>query len=85
MTGEPRSNEARYLLAMAHISTGGHEKALQVLEPAAEGGAIHYARAMAYHGLGRKAQAMQEIDTAVRMGPVNPAVQQWQAKIHAMR
>jgi len=82
---EPGSNEARYLLAMAHISKGEHERALQVLEMAAEGGAIHYARAVAYHGLGRKAQAMREIDTAVRMGPVNPAVQQWQAKIHAMR
>jgi tetratricopeptide (TPR) repeat protein len=83
--GEPGSNEARYLLAMAHISKGEHEKALTVLEPAAEGGAIHYARAVAYYGLGRKAQAVPEIDTAIRMGPVNPTVQQWQAKIHAMR
>jgi tetratricopeptide (TPR) repeat protein len=85
LQAEPGSNEARYLLAMAHVSKGENEAALEALKPAAEGGAIHYARALAYHGLGRKADATREIDTAIRMGPVNPAVQQWQAKIHAMR
>jgi tetratricopeptide (TPR) repeat protein len=82
---EPRNNEARYLLAMAHIAKSQHEKALQVLEPAAEGGAIHYARAVAYHGLGRKREAQQEIAAAIRIGPVHPALHQWQAKIDAMR
>jgi Tfp pilus assembly protein PilF len=82
---EPRNNEARYLVAMAHIAKSQHEKALQVLEPAAEGGAIHYARAVAYHGLGRKREAQQEIAAAIRIGPVHPALHQWQAKIDAMR
>lgn len=82
---EPRNNEARYLLAMAHVTQGRHEKALQVLEPADEGGAIHYARAVAYHGLNRKREAQQEIEAAIRIGPVNPALHQWQARINAMR
>ena len=85
LQAEPGSNEARYLLSMAHISKGRNEEALDALKTAAEGGSTHYARALAYHGLGRKADAVREIDTAIRMGPVNPVVQQWQAKIHAMR
>jgi tetratricopeptide (TPR) repeat protein len=81
---DPASNEARYLAAMAHVMKHEHTQALEVLEKAADGGAIHYARAVAYHGLGRKADAMREIDTAIRMGPVNPALMQWQARIRAM-
>ena len=81
---DARSSEGRYLLAMAHVMRSEHDKALQVLEPAPDGGVIHYARAMAYHGLGKKADAMREIDTAIRMGPANPALLQWQARIRAM-
>ena len=82
---EPRNNEARYLLAMGHIMKSEHEKALQVLAGASEGGAIHYARAVAYHGLNRKAEAEREIAAAIRIGPPNPALQQWQDRINAMR
>jgi tetratricopeptide (TPR) repeat protein len=84
-TPQPMSNEARYLLAMGYISRLEHEKALEVLDKAAEGGAIHYARAVAYHGLGRKQEAQREIETAIRMGPMSPALAQWQARINAMR
>jgi protein O-mannosyl-transferase len=82
---EPRNNEARYLLAMAHVMKSQPEAALRVLAPAEEAGAIHYARAVAYHGLGRKAEAQREIEAAIRIGPANPALQQWQARINAMR
>ena len=82
---EPRSNEGLYLLAMAHITRGDNARALEVLDRAAEGGAIHYARALAYHGLNRKADAMREIEAAIRVGPVNQALREWQAKINAMR
>jgi tetratricopeptide (TPR) repeat protein len=85
LESQPRSNEARYLLAMAHITKSEHAKALDVLENASEGGAIHYARALAYHGLGRKPEATREIELAIRMGPVNPSLLQWQARIRAMQ
>jgi hypothetical protein len=81
---EPRNNEARYLLAMAHIMKREHQAALEVLAPAAEGGAIHYARAVAYYGLSRKPEAQREIAEALRIGPVNPALHEWRARIEAM-
>lgn len=82
---DPGNNEARYLLAMAYITSGRNDKGLEVLEKASEGGPIHYARALAYFGMGRKPEAQREIDTAIRIGPDNPALHQWQAKINAMR
>lgn len=82
---DPRNGEARYLLAMAQVVQGRHEKALATLADAADTTAVHYARALAYHGLGRKAEALREIETAIRVGPVNPALTQWRAKIEAMR
>ena len=84
LASQPEHNEARYLLAMTYITGGEHARALEVLDKAAEGGAIHYARALAYHGMGRKREAQQEIASAIRVGPVNPALHQWQAKINAM-
>jgi Tfp pilus assembly protein PilF len=82
---EPRNNEARYFLAMAHIMKSRYPEALRALEPAAEGGAIHYARAVAYHGMKQKPEAQREIELAIRIGPVNPMLLQWRERIAAMR
>jgi hypothetical protein len=41
-------------------------------------------RALAYHGLGRKAEAQREIGEAIRIGPPNPVLLQWQERIRAM-
>jgi tetratricopeptide (TPR) repeat protein len=84
---DPKHGEARYLLAMAHISKGEHARALEVIDAGgpASSGPAHYARAVAFHGLGRKAEALQAIDTAIRTGPDNPVLREWQAKIRAMR
>ena len=82
----PRHGEARYLLAMAHVSKGENARALEVLDAMgpAPGGAAHYARAVANYGLGRKADAMREIDAAVHLDPRNALLRDWQAKIRAM-
>jgi predicted Zn-dependent protease len=82
---DSRHAEARYLLAMAHISKGEHARALEVIGGGpVPRGSEHYARAVAYHGLGRKAEASQEIEAAVRGSPGNPVLRDWQAKIRAM-
>ncbi|HUQ27011.1 MAG TPA: tetratricopeptide repeat protein [Usitatibacter sp.] len=82
---DPQHAEARYLLSMAHISKAEHARALEVLAggplPA---GAGPYARALAYHGLGRKPEASREIDEAIRARPDNPVLREWRAKILAM-
>jgi tetratricopeptide (TPR) repeat protein len=64
------------------------ERGARVIDAGSEtmkrGGPAHYARALAYHRLGRKAEAAREIDEAVRIGPANPMLLQWQARIRAM-
>jgi tetratricopeptide (TPR) repeat protein len=84
---EPAHREGRYLLAMARIGTGEAGGALPLLDallnedPKAS---VHYARALAFHALKRKAEAMAEIDRALVLDPGNPALAQWQARIRAM-
>jgi tetratricopeptide (TPR) repeat protein len=82
----PRNGEARYLLAMAHVAKAEHARALEILDALgpAPGAAAHYARAVANYGLGRKADAMREIDAAIRLDPRNTLLRDWQAKIRAM-
>jgi predicted Zn-dependent protease len=86
LKANPRHGEARYLLAMAYVSKGEHARALGVLDALgrAPGGAAHYARAVANFGLGRKADAMSEIDAAIRLDPRNTLLRDWQVKIRAM-
>jgi len=81
---DPKNAEARYLLAMARISRSEYDEALKLLQAAAESGPVHYARALAYHGLKRKREASEEIEAALRMSPPNPVLREWQAKIRAM-
>ena len=86
---DAKHDEARYLLALAHLERAQPNEALAVIDAGSEtmkrGGPAHYARALAYHRLGRKAEAAREIDEAVRIGPANPMLLQWQARIRAMR
>jgi tetratricopeptide (TPR) repeat protein len=84
---DPNHAEGRYMLGMAHITTGDNAKALETLDPLfrqnPQPGAF-YARALAYYGLKRKAEALADIDTAIQRGLDNPNVRQWQAKIRAL-
>jgi tetratricopeptide (TPR) repeat protein len=87
VAAEPRNNEAGYLLAMARIGTNDAAGAMPILDrllaedPKAP---VHYARALAFHALKRKAEAQAEIDRALALDPGNPALSQWQARIRAM-
>jgi len=83
----PGNAEGRYVLGMAQIAQGDFPRALETLTPLfgqrTPPGA-YYARALAYHGLKRKAEAVADIDTAIKLGLDNPNTRQWQAKIRAM-
>jgi len=84
---EPRHKEGRYLLAMALISKKEPARAKEILDGllAEEGrGPAYYARAMANYGLGRKAEALADIDAALRSAPGNPNLLEWQSRIRAM-
>jgi tetratricopeptide (TPR) repeat protein len=87
LAADPRNKEARYVLSMALIAKGEHARAAAILDRLlAEGQSVSafYARALANHGLGRKAQAQSDIDNAIRLAPRNPVFREWQAKIAAM-
>jgi tetratricopeptide (TPR) repeat protein len=79
--------EGLYVLGMARIAKGDFAGALTALNPLFSlrpPPSAYYARALAYHGLKRKAEAVADIDTAIRLGLDNPNTRQWQAKIRAM-
>jgi tetratricopeptide (TPR) repeat protein len=86
---DPKHREGRYLLAMAHIKAGRHERARQLLDPLVQddrNSRAYYARALANHGLNRKAEALSDIETAMRLGrPGDPNLREWQARIQAMK
>ncbi len=84
---DPNHKEGRALLGIAYVMTGQNEKARALLDKLLrEGpsGRAYYARAMANYGLKRKAEAIADIDAAIRIGPDNPNLREWQAKIRAM-
>ncbi|MBL0141893.1 MAG: tetratricopeptide repeat protein [Betaproteobacteria bacterium] len=83
----PQHAEGRYVLGMARIALGDNARALETLGPLfaqRPPPSAYYARALAYHGLKRKAQALADIDAAIKLGLDNPNTRQWQAKIRAM-
>jgi tetratricopeptide (TPR) repeat protein len=83
----PGDREARQLVAMALIMDNQHQGALGVVDEMLREkatGPEYYARALANYGLKRKADALADIDNAIKMSPPNPNLQQWRAKILAM-
>jgi tetratricopeptide (TPR) repeat protein len=84
---DPGNREARYLLGMAYVMNNDPARAVQVLDrllAQEASGPGFYARALANYGLKRKAQALSDIDNAIRMGPDNPALHDWRRKIEAL-
>jgi lipoprotein NlpI len=84
---DPRHREARYLLGMAYVMQGEHQRAHDVLDSLVRddpNGRSYYARAVANYGLGRKREALADIENAIRMSPENPGLREWQARIRAM-
>jgi len=86
-TLEPQNREAAYLLSMGYVMNHDYEHARGLLdalvqkEPTRQ---AYYARALANYGLKRKAEALSDIDNAIRMGPEDPHLREWQAKIKAL-
>ena len=84
---DPRNREAPFLLAMAHVMKNEHAQAFEIAERLVRedpSGRAYYARALANFGLKRKAQALADIEQALRASPGNPNLRQWQEKIKAM-
>lgn len=84
---DPRNKEGRYLLGMAYVMNNDPARAKEVLDALIRDDPsqrAYYARALAHFALHRKAEAVSDIDDAMRMGPANANLREWQAKIHAM-
>jgi tetratricopeptide (TPR) repeat protein len=87
LQNDPSHKEGRALLGIAYVMTDRNDKARALLDKLLQegpNGRAYYARAMANYGLKRKAEAMADIDAAIRIGPDNPNLREWQAKIRAM-
>jgi tetratricopeptide (TPR) repeat protein len=84
---DPAHREGRFLLGMALVTRNEHARAHEVLDrlvredPKAP---ALYGRALANYGLKRKAEALADIEAAMRLGPDNPNLREWHAKIRAM-
>jgi protein O-mannosyl-transferase len=86
-THDPKNKEGRFLLAMAHVMKNEHADALRIADELLRedsSGGTYYARALANFGLKRKAEALADIENALRQSPGNSNLLQWQEKIRAM-
>ena len=84
---EPQNREARYLLGLAYVMNNEPQRSREVLDPLiaeAPSGQSYYARALANYGLKRKAEALADIESAMRMGLDSPHIREWHAKIRAL-
>jgi tetratricopeptide (TPR) repeat protein len=85
---EPNNQEAQYLYAMTLITIRQNlELAHRMLDQLVRDGGrapAYYGRALANHALNRKAEALADIENAIRLAPNNPVLREWQAKIRAM-
>lgn len=87
LAADPKNREARYLLGLALVMRNDHARAHEVLSrllAEERSGPASYARAMANYGLKRKAEALADIDEAVKRDPANAHLKDWQAKIRAL-
>lgn len=85
---EPGNADARFHLAMALVTGKDYQGALREIELLPKDKAssrTNYARALAHYGLGQKAEALADIDAAIRAGPDTPHLREWRARIEAMK
>ena len=88
LAAQPGNAEARFNLAMALVMRKEHEKARVELDrmlAERDSARARYARALAHFGLGRKADALADIDAAIRLGGSTPHLREWRARIEAMK
>jgi tetratricopeptide (TPR) repeat protein len=84
---DPRNREAKQLLGMSLVMTGDAAHAKETFDEllsAEPSPPAYYGRALANYGLKRKADALADIDQAIRLGGANPNLQQWRQKIQAL-
>lgn len=84
---DPSHKEGRFLLAMGLVSVHEYARARDLLDRLIKEdrrGPVYYARALANYGLKKKAEALADIETALRFNPANPNLREWHAKIQAM-
>ena len=84
---QPKSGEARYLLAMAYTTHGEPARAKPLLDAlVAEGGSApaFYARALAHYGLKERDAALADIAEAIRRDPRNTMLREWETRIRAL-
>lgn len=84
---DPRNKDGRQLLAIAYVMRQNYTHARALLDRILEEGAgrrAYYYRALANYGLKRKAEALSDIESAIRAGPEDPHLREWQAKIQAL-
>jgi tetratricopeptide (TPR) repeat protein len=83
----PEDANMRANLGMAHIASGDFAKAFALFDDLAKTsptGPVYYGRALANHGLKRKARALEDIDAALLQASDNPALRAWREKIRSM-
>jgi protein O-mannosyl-transferase len=84
---EPKNREGRYLLGMGYIMKNDAQRALPLLDSLVRddpNARSYYARALANYGLKRKADALADIQNAMRLDPANAALRDWEAKIRSL-
>jgi tetratricopeptide (TPR) repeat protein len=84
---DPRHKKARADLGMALVLQGDHARARamfsQLIEESPDG-LVYYGRALANHGLRNKAEALADIENAIRLTPDNPMLAERRNRIKAM-
>ncbi len=84
---DPRHGKARTDLGMAWVIQSDYARAhamfSQLIEETPDGPA-YYGRALANHGLRNKAEALADIENAIRLTPDNPMLTEWRSRIRAM-
>lgn len=83
----PADPAARIELGTLYVTSGDFQTAHDLFSAMIGDnpiGPAYFGRALANHGLQRKTAAMSDIDAAIRIGPDNPGLREWQAKIRAM-
>lgn len=85
---DPRNGQARMDLGMVYVAGGDYQRAhdlfTTLLKEGPPSGPAYFGRARANYGLKRKAEALSDIDAAIRLGPENPVMQEWRNRIEAL-
>lgn len=87
LASDASQKEGKYLLGMAYIMKNDHARAQEVLDRLlreASSGRAHYARALAHYGQKHKAEALADIENAIRLLGANPHLAEWREKIRAL-